>query len=69
MFPTVVVGAQAQAQAQAQTPKFDKLSFIKYMKNIGRAYRKQATELVSICRTFVQAQEHSLDSYAKLKKY
>ena len=27
------------------------------MKNIGRVYRKQATELVSICRSFVQAQD------------
>ena len=34
--------------------KIDKLSFVKYMKNVGRAYRKQAMELVSICRIFVQ---------------
>ncbi|KAH9995276.1 hypothetical protein BJV77DRAFT_238691 [Russula vinacea] len=41
----------------ARSSGFDKYSFIKYMKNIGRVYRKQATELVSICRSFVQAQD------------
>ncbi|KAI0287774.1 hypothetical protein BC826DRAFT_738977 [Russula brevipes] len=50
-----------------QSRKFDKLSFIKYMKNIGRAYRKQATELVSICRAFVQAQEQTPDSDSVLR--
>ena len=49
------------ANTQGQSPPFDKISFIKYMKNIGRAYRKQATELVSICRTFVQAQDQAFD--------
>ncbi|KAH9955998.1 hypothetical protein BC827DRAFT_1234259 [Russula dissimulans] len=47
-------------------PKFDKLSFLKYMKNIGRAYRKQATELVSMCRTFFQAHEQNDEAYARL---
>ncbi|KAH9051162.1 hypothetical protein EDB83DRAFT_2522258 [Lactarius deliciosus] len=47
---------------------FDKLSFAKYMKNIGRAYRKQAMELVSICRTFVQAGERSVSQDADLKQ-
>jgi hypothetical protein len=53
-----------------QPPKFDKLSFIKYMKNIDRAYRKQATELVSLCRTLVQASlgEHTLGSDLKLRR-
>ncbi|KAI0268972.1 hypothetical protein BGY98DRAFT_1017489 [Russula aff. rugulosa BPL654] len=32
------------------------------MKNIGRAYRKQAKELVSISRLFVQAQNQTFDS-------
>ncbi|KAH8993689.1 hypothetical protein EDB92DRAFT_1944383 [Lactarius akahatsu] len=47
---------------------FDKLSFAKYMKNIGRAYRKQAMELVSICRTFIQAGERSVSQDADLKQ-
>ncbi|KAH9051166.1 hypothetical protein EDB83DRAFT_2398339 [Lactarius deliciosus] len=47
---------------------FDRLSFAKYMKNIGRAYRKQAMELVSICRTFVQAGERSVSQDADLKQ-
>ena len=58
------------AKAQGQSPPFDKISFIKYMKNIGRAYRKQATELVSISRTFVQAQEQAfnLDAGQSLRR-
>ena len=43
------------------TIKTDKYAFIKYMKNIGRAYRKQAKELVSISRLFVQAQDQTFD--------
>jgi hypothetical protein len=38
------------------------------MKNIGRVYRKQATELVSLCRTFVQAHEQTPDSDTKLRR-
>jgi hypothetical protein len=49
-------------------PRFDKLSFVRYMKDIGRAYRKQATELVSICRLLVQAQEQTPDSDAELRR-
>ena len=41
--------------------KTDRYAFIKYMKNIGRAYRKQAKELVSISRLFVQAQNQTFD--------
>ncbi|KAH9173176.1 hypothetical protein EDB89DRAFT_743725 [Lactarius sanguifluus] len=51
-----------------RSSRFDKLSFAKYMKNIGRAYRKQAMELVSICRTFVQAGERSVSQDADLKQ-
>ncbi|KAH9173203.1 hypothetical protein EDB89DRAFT_1960421 [Lactarius sanguifluus] len=47
---------------------FDKLSFLKYMKNIGRAYRKQATELISICRFFVQVGERGVRQDAYLRK-
>ncbi|KAI0268967.1 hypothetical protein BGY98DRAFT_1101358 [Russula aff. rugulosa BPL654] len=42
--------------------KTDKYALVKYMKNIGRAYQKQAKELVSISRLFVQAQNHAFDS-------
>ncbi|KAI0263584.1 hypothetical protein BC834DRAFT_886455 [Gloeopeniophorella convolvens] len=34
---------------------FDAYSFVKYIKNIGRAYQRQAVELVNICRLFVEA--------------
>ncbi len=54
--------------AQDSRSNFDKLSFVRYMKNIGRAYRKQATELVSLCRAFVQVQEQTPGSDAKLRK-
>ena len=53
----------------ASHPKFDKFSFVRYMKDIGRAYRKQATELVSICRLFAQAQEQTPTCYADLRQY
>ncbi|KAH9033803.1 hypothetical protein EDB85DRAFT_1950035, partial [Lactarius pseudohatsudake] len=39
---------------------FDELSFLKYMKYIGRAYRRQAMTLISICRDFVQQGEMSI---------
>ncbi|KAH9955533.1 hypothetical protein BGW80DRAFT_1450535 [Lactifluus volemus] len=49
------------------TVNFDKYSFKKYMKNIGRAYRKQAIELISACRDFVQAREQSYQSDIELR--
>ena len=54
---------------KSQTSNLDKLSFAKYMKNIGRAYRKQAMELVSTCRTFVQAGDRSISQDADLRKW
>ncbi|KAI0300015.1 hypothetical protein B0F90DRAFT_571146 [Multifurca ochricompacta] len=53
--------------APKNPPKFDRLGFVKYMKNIGRAYRKQAMELISICRLFVQAEEQSIDAGKELR--
>ena len=49
---------------------FDKRAFLKYVRDIGRPYRKRAVELVKICRTFVEAQdqEQAFDSYYKLKR-
>jgi hypothetical protein len=35
--------------------QFDALSFIKYIKNTGRAYQRQAIELVNIIRVFEEA--------------
>jgi hypothetical protein len=40
---------------QAAEEQFDPLSFIRYFKKIGRAYQRQAIELVNICRTSVEA--------------
>ena len=48
---------------------FDKLSFVKYVKDIGRDYREQAIKLVSFCRTFVQGQVQTRSSYEELSRY
>ena len=47
--------------------QFDALSFISYIKNTGRAYQRQAIELVNICRMFVEAssQEEQHDATFK----
>jgi hypothetical protein len=47
---------------------FDGLTFVKYMKNIGRSYRTQAMEIVNICQTFVRAQEQTIPSYDYLRR-
>lgn len=47
---------------------FDPISFLKYMEHSGRAYRKQATELVSLCRVFVRLGEDSVHQDADLRK-
>lgn len=54
----------------AKSPAFDKLAFVKYVKDIGRQYRKQAMKLVSISRTFAQAQaqEQTRSSYEELRR-
>ena len=41
---------------------FDQYAFLKYMKNIGRAYRGQAKEIISECRLLVEGQEQSYRS-------
>ena len=55
-------------ESPAHPHNFDKLSFVKYAKNIGRAYRNQILELISICQTFVRTQEQTPESCAKLRK-
>lgn len=59
---------QVPASTPAKSPAFDGLSFVKYMKNIGRQYKKQAMELVSICRLFAQAQDQTSRSYDDLRR-
>ena len=61
-------GIFLEARPSRMPPRFDKLSFIKYIRNIGRPYRKRATELVSICRCFVQVQAQTPGSDAKLRR-
>jgi hypothetical protein len=56
------------ANNKGNPSSFDKTSFIKYIKNIGRAYRKQAMELVSACRLFVQVQKQTPASDATLRR-
>ncbi|KAI0251685.1 hypothetical protein BJV78DRAFT_417870 [Lactifluus subvellereus] len=62
MPPSLAVGSLGKPS------RFDRLGFVKYMKNIGRVYRKQAMELVSICRLFVQAEKQTFDSDMKLRE-
>jgi hypothetical protein len=38
--------------ASGQSPQFNKRAFLEDMNILGRAYRNQAMELISICRTF-----------------
>jgi hypothetical protein len=47
---------------------FDKLGFVKHMKNTGRSYKKQAMELISISRLFAQAQEQTSCSDDDLRR-
>ena len=48
---------------------FDKLSFVKYVKDIGREYKQQAIKLVSFCRSFSQAQAQTRSSYDEFRRY
>lgn len=57
-----------KAVSKNSLSNLDTLSFAKYMKDIGRAYRKQAMELITICRTFVQVGERSVPQDAHLRK-
>jgi hypothetical protein len=42
--------------------------FLEDMKDIGKQYRNQAMDLISICRTFIQAQEQTFHSYEELRR-
>ena len=47
---------------------FNPKAFLKYMNHVGRSYRYQATSLITICQTFVQAQEQTFCSYVDLRR-
>jgi hypothetical protein len=64
----VQVGTFPKAPRSSRMSHIDSVPFVKYMKDTGRAYRKRATELISLCRTFVQVQEQTPGSDAKLRK-
>jgi hypothetical protein len=48
--------------------QFDPYSFVKYVKVIGRAYQRQAIELVMICRLFVEVSPGEDRHDAKFKE-
>ena len=54
--------------SMTHSSNFDPISFLKYMEHSGRAYRKQAMELVSLCRVFVRLGEDSVRQDADLRK-
>jgi hypothetical protein len=65
---TVIVYSMHATHATPIDSPFDKLSFVKYVKDIGREYRQQAVKLVSICRTFAQAQKQTRSSYDEFRR-
>jgi hypothetical protein len=76
-YPTSGMSGRRESEFQGGTflearpsrmSHFGALSFVKHMKNIRRAYRNQAVTLISFCRTFVQAQEQTPASDAKLRR-
>ncbi|KAF8266954.1 hypothetical protein EI94DRAFT_99219 [Lactarius quietus] len=48
--------------------QFDPYSFVKYIRDIGRAYQRQAIEIVTICRTFVQVSPQAYQHETKFKE-
>jgi len=52
----------------ARSLAFDKKESAKYMKNAGRAYKKQAMELITFCRLFSQAQKPTSCGYDELRR-
>ena len=57
---------QSAADALGQSSRFDKWSFIKYMKTCGSPYRNQAMELIAICRVFSRAAKQVFNQDAEL---
>ena len=54
--------------APVKLPTFDRVSFLKYVKNIGRPYRKRAVELISISRAFFVAQDLTFHPCGELER-
>ncbi len=48
--------------------QFDPYSFVKYVAATGRAYQRQAIELVVICRLFMQASPQSVQHDVQFKQ-
>jgi hypothetical protein len=48
--------------------KIDAKPFLRYMKYVGRPYRNQAMGLISVCRTFLQAENQTFHSYYELRR-
>lgn len=63
------MGVTQPTPIDSSASRFDKLSFAKYVKDIGRDYREQAIKLVSLCRSFAQAQKQIHNSYEELRRY
>jgi hypothetical protein len=57
----------AEALMAYQDP-FDRISFLKYMNGVGRSYRNQAMNLISICKTFTEDQAQTSRSYDMLRR-
>jgi hypothetical protein len=55
--------------ALVASPAFDKLAFVKYVKDVGREYRREAMTSISLCQTFIKAQEQTRSSYEELRRY
>lgn len=47
---------------------YDPFTFRKYFKNIGRAYREQATTLIEICRLYAEASPQTYTEDDRLQK-
>lgn len=60
--------ALTRGTAQPPPPGFGELSFVKHVKNIGRAYRKQATVLVACYRERIAASKGSDHQSTELRK-
>ena len=48
--------------------RYDPFTFRKHLKNIGRAYREQATTLIEICRLYVEAAPKTYTEDDRLRK-
>ena len=47
---------------------YDPVTFRKHFKNIGRAYREQATTLIEICRLYVDVRPKTFTEDDRLQK-